>query len=454
MPDLAGLRVGARVGQARARLDSLFARLLLAQLVLVLSCVTIFGGFVIVERNALQMPHFAEAWAPAFRAAVATPLSVESAPVLGLPDGIRRHAGPPSGLTLAITGLPSAALLRQQLAQHGVRVDEVRLAFTGGSPRFWSLVVPPGQPGVWLSGRVPSVLPRWTTRTTVTLTLLLIVVGLVSRSLARHVTQPLGRLRQRMQAHAQSADEARPPPLAAANSKAPPELVAMDAAYTLLSQRLQRNEHERALLLAGVSHDLRSPLARIRLAAEMLPESADNQDGVAAITRNVDHADRLIASFLDFVRTSAPDQAQDDTVDLASLARLVVLRFDRPPGHLQLQAPAHLVLHHASALLLDRLMFNLVDNALKHGATPVQLTLGSAGQHALITVTDAGPGLPPARAQQLMQAFARGDASRGAPGSGLGLAIAQQIVTRLQGTLDFALTAAGHQVQVRLPLER
>ncbi len=419
MRDWVGARVGARLGALQARFDSLFARLLLAQLVLVLRCVTIFGGFVIVERNILQMPHFAEAWAPTFKVAVAMPPSAESAPLIGLPDGIRRHAGPPPGLALEVTGIPGAALLRQQLAGRGVRVDELWFTFTDGRPRFWSLVVPPGQPGVWISGHVPAVLPRWTTRTAVTFRLLLIAVGLVSRSLARYVTQHLDRLRRRMQAHAQTADETLPPPLTTPNSKAPPELVAMDAADTLLSQRLQRNEHERALLLASVSHDLRSRLARIRLIAEMLPESADNRDSVAAINRNVDHTDRLITSVLDFVRSSAPDQAQDDTVDLASLARLVVLRFDRLPGHLQLQTPTHLVLHRASALLLDRLMFNLVDNALKPGATPVQLT-----------------------------------ASRGAPGSGLGLAIAQQIVTRLLGTLDFSLTAAGHQVQVRLPLVR
>ena len=437
-----------------ARFDSLFARLLLAQLVLVFCCVIIFSGLMIVERNILQMPQFAEVWAPAFKAAAAMPLAVESTPVVGLPEAIRSQAGPPSGLKLEITGLPAAVLLRQLLALRGVRIDEIWLVFTDGSPRFWTQVVGPDGPGVWISGSIPAVLPRWTTRTTVTFTLLLIVVVLASWNFARRVTWPLDRLRLRMQAHALSDIDSAAPPLAGPSSKAPPELIAMDAAYTQLAQRLQRNERERALLLAGVSHDLRSPLARIRLAAEMLPESSDNQDGVASITRNVDHADRLIASFLDFVRASTADLDSGEAIDLSSAARQVVKRLALPEHDLSVQAPGRLMLQRASGLLVDRLIVNLVDNALKHGALPVVVVIAVDGNAAVVTVIDAGAGLPPAGAAQLVEAFARGDASRGAPGFGLGLAVVHQIVSRLQGELSFARDDTGHRVRVRLPFTR
>ena len=222
----------------------------------------------------------------------------------------------------------------------------------------------------------------------------------------------------------------------------------------MLAQRLKRNERERALLLAGVSHDLRSPLSRIRLAAEMLPESADNQDGVASITRNVDHADRLIGSFLEFVRASTLDLELEDEVDLAATARQVVARFERPGPALRLLAPDRLALRRAPGLLLDRLMVNLIDNALRHGRTPVVVEVLVDGGDALIRVTDAGAGLPPAEAEHLLQAFARGDASRGVPGFGLGLAIAHRVVMRLGGRLTFSLGSAGHCVQVSLPMTR
>jgi two-component system osmolarity sensor histidine kinase EnvZ len=350
--------------------------------------------------------------------------------------------------------LPGPDLLRQQLALRGVQVDALWLVFSDGSLRFWSRVVPADALSAWISGRVPAVLPHWTARATVTFTLLLIVIGLVSRGLARHITQPLDRLRRRMQAHAQSGTEFDAPALAMGKRKSPPEVIAMDSAYTQLAQRLQRNQRERALLLAGVSHDLRSPLARIRLAAEMLPESRDNHDGVASITRNVDHTDRLIASFLEFVQASAADMEADEAVDLAATARQVVARLERPAHQLRVQAPDCLMLQRASGLLVDRLIVNLVDNALKHGVLPVVVAIVVDGDAAVITVIDAGSGLPQAGAAKLLEAFARGDASRGVPGFGLGLAIAQQIVTRLQGELSFARDDTGHRVRVRVPFTR
>ncbi|OYU71981.1 MAG: hypothetical protein CFE45_41450, partial [Burkholderiales bacterium PBB5] len=169
----------------------------------VLCSVVIFGTFVVTERNTLQMPYFAEVWAPVFTATAAMPPSYQSAPVLGLPAGIRRQAGTPAGLKLEITGLPAAVALRRHLALQGVRVDGIWLTFTDGNPRFWTQVVPPMGPANWLSGRVPTVFPRWTTRTTVAFTLLMLVVAAVSWNFARRVTRPLDRLRQRMQVHAQ-----------------------------------------------------------------------------------------------------------------------------------------------------------------------------------------------------------------------------------------------------------
>jgi two-component system osmolarity sensor histidine kinase EnvZ len=255
-----------------------------------------------------------------------------------------------------------------------------------------------------------------------------------------------------MQGHARTGVAT--PPLAARPGKPPPpELQAMDQAYSQLAERLARNERERALLLAGVSHDLRSPLARIRLAAEMLPETADNAHGVAAVTRNVDQADRLIASFLEFVR--AGTQPLDETVDATAVVQQAVDGFNRPAVELRASLRGPLVLHGANALLLDRLVVNLVDNALKHGGTPVVVDLFADGGHLQLQVADGGPGLPPGGAERLLEAFARGDTSRGVPGFGLGLAIVHQIVTRLEGRMAFQHSAeSGHQVQVRLPFTR
>jgi two-component system osmolarity sensor histidine kinase EnvZ len=237
-----------------------------------------------------------------------------------------------------------------------------------------------------------------------------------------------------------------------ASSQAPPELIAIDAAYRKLAQRLQRTERERALLLAGVSHDLRSPLSRIRLAAEMLPESADNAPGVASITRNVDAADRLTASFIEFIRAGVVPL--NEVVDVAEAARRAVAGFDRSPHELSVCAPTSLLLQQTHGLLIERLVANLIDNALKHGRTPVEVEVARSDDAVVLTVSDAGAGLPTDGAGRLMEAFARGDASRNLPGFGLGLAIAQQTVERLQGDLSFLKRAGRHQVAARLPLQR
>ena len=433
------------------RFDSLLLRLLLAQLTLLGCAVLIFGALLAIERNALLVPQYAALWAPQVITAVQSPAD-GAVPAYHVGSGIQRHASLAPGWRLPVTGMPAAADLIHDLAERGVAVDEIWLAWADSRLAFWLHVQVPGSDAAWLSGSGISVLPHWSLRMTVAVGLLLIAIGLVSRRFARRVTRPMARLRARMQGHAQGGVEAADLPPLMQGVHAPPELLEIDRAYTQLAERLQRNERERALLLAGVSHDLRSPLARIRLAAEMLPESIENADGVASITRNVDHADRLTASFLDFVRTAAVDLT--DAVDVAAVARAVVARFGRPALELQGRTPERLVLQRAHGLLVERLIVNLVDNALKHGGTPVEVAVAQHGNTATITVFDAGPGLPPDGAARLLEAFARGNASRGVPGFGLGLVIAQQIVVRLRGQMSFAQDGQRHRVMVSLPMSR
>nr|WP_295077650.1 ATP-binding protein [uncultured Roseateles sp.] len=434
------------------RIDSLFLRLLLAQVLLLGSFVLVFGGLLVVERNQVLAPQFAALLAPQIVEAIRSP-ERESVPAYGLLTGIHRHAGPPDDFSVQVTALPAVGEFVRELARHGITVDQVRLNRSEGHAKLWIHAQLPDTGGVWLSGLAASALPHWAPRMTVGVILLITVIALLSRSFARNLTGPLAQLRERMQAHAESGHQPAALQLSPQAGRVPPELVAIATAYQSLADRLQRNERERALLLAGVSHDLRSPLSRIRLAAEMLPESADNVDGVASITRNVDHADRLTASFLEFVRASAVEL--EEVVDLVAVARRAVAGFERPVQELALRAPPTLLLQRAHGLLIERLIVNLIDNALKHGGIPVVVEIAWHGDDAaMLLVSDAGPGLPPGGAGHLLEAFARGDASRNLPGFGLGLAIVQQTVVRLGGQLSFAQEGQRHQVRARLPLRR
>jgi two-component system, OmpR family, osmolarity sensor histidine kinase EnvZ len=419
------------------RFDSLFARLLLAQLGLVAALALVFGLLFYIERNVTVAVLYAERWAPHLAAAAGlAPPPPETLAVQ------QRDTAPPESRRTA-RNAPRFVALRQALAARDVPVDEVRLGTGRGEPMLWLQVVPPGRPATWLGVAGQVVVPAWSARTLLALLITSALVAGVSWRFTRRLTRPLEQLRERMQAH----QPGQPAP-AAAPAAASPEVAAIAAAYRDLLERLQQHERERAVLLAGVSHDLRSPLGRIRMAAELLPDTPETQARRASIVRNVQDADRLIESFLDHVR--AGELPCDETVDLAAVARQVVSSFERPAVELSLDAPATLPREHANRLLVERLIANLVDNALKHGRPPVRVRVGGSAAQAWITVDDAGDGIPADEAAHLTDAFARGDGSRSRPGTGLGLAIVRQVATRLGGVLAFERDGNLHRVRVTL----
>ncbi len=423
---------------------TLFRRLVLWQALGSFALLFVFSGVFYVERNRTIARLTAQRWAPALRAAAGWGEGVAQAPPA---VAVRISAQRPDDAIPSNSWAPRIATLRSTLREGGVPAGEV--VFTRDVPRAvtWIAVATPDGATRWLGIQDEVVESYAVRRLAVALVLGFAVVSAASWALARRLTRPLEALRRRIESH--DARDALPAE-APADGTPTLEISAIETAWLALADRLAHQESERALLLAGVSHDLRSPLARIRMAAELLPET----DGVAArrasIVRNVDVADRLIASFLDYVRASELPLAS--TVDVVAVARRLREARDEPADVLALEAPARLDVAHTHELLLERLLANLVDNAMRHGKPPVLMRLGIDGDQAVLDVQDHGPGIAPAAQSRLTQAFARGDASRGTPGTGLGLAIVQQIVRRMGGTLGFERVAGLPCVRVRLPL--
>jgi two-component system osmolarity sensor histidine kinase EnvZ len=210
-----------------------------------------------------------------------------------------------------------------------------------------------------------------------------------------------------------------------------------------------RNEldEQRRTMLAAISHDLRSPLGRIRMAAELLPDG----DGVAVrrdtIVRNVQVADRLLGSFIDMAR--AEDAPITERVDLCALLGDVA-RTEADATLGPLPEPA-VWLEPASALSLQRALRNLLDNARHHGAMPIELTLRCDGLEVVVSVRDHGPGIAAQELADMQRPFTRGDSSRLTPGTGLGLAIAQRTAQRHGGALVLSDAAPGLRAELRLP---
>ena len=421
---------------------TLFRRLVVAQTIGAFALLLVFAGVFYAERNRTVAKLTAERWAPALRAAAGYGAAVSGGPAA---TEVRVSDARPAGAIPSTRWAPRIVTLRSTLREAGVPAGDV--AFTRGVPHAvtWIEVTGPDGRTRWLGLQDDVVESYVFQRLLLALVLGLGIVSVASWTLARRLTGPLEALRRRIESH-----DAGTPPATAGVGEPTLEIAAIESAWLALAGRLAHQESERSLLLAGVSHDLRSPLARIRMAAELLPETPDVAARRGTIVRNVDVADRLIASFLDYVRASELPLAA--TVDVAAVARRLLEARDEPANALALAAPARLDVPRAHELLLERLLANLVDNAMRHGQPPLLVRLSAEGGDAVLDVEDHGPGIAPEAQARLTQAFARGDASRGTAGTRLGLAIVQQIVRRMGGTLSFERVAGAACVRVRLPL--
>ncbi len=229
----------------------------------------------------------------------------------------------------------------------------------------------------------------------------------------------------------------------------PSEIRTLARAFNQMTAALRRQDEERALLLAGVSHDLRTPLSRIRLALEMLDDHGDAtlKAGVAGDISDIDAA---IGQFLDFARPVDAETAAADA-DLNALVRPVVERYARNSKDVRLAAapvPPRLLRVQA----LQRLLANLIDNALRHGAGTVEVLTGHDSAGTFIEVLDRGPGIPAADTARMLQPFTRMDSARSTSGTGLGLAIVDRIAQLHGGSVQLlAREGGGLRVRVELP---
>lgn len=211
----------------------------------------------------------------------------------------------------------------------------------------------------------------------------------------------------------------------------PREFLAVTEAFNQMNSNLQQVERERQLLLAGISHDLRTPLTRMRLTAELL--GASDRELTEGMIRDIEDMDAILDQFIAFVR-----DGRDETVDVGDLnevIREVAAQFESEGAliHSDLQDLPAISLKRLS---LKRLFANLVGNALRHGGGKVEITSGIEQGEIRVMVADRGPGLSEENLQALFQPFARGDSSRGTKGSGLGLAIVKRVVDMHHGRVQ------------------
>lgn len=237
------------------------------------------------------------------------------------------------------------------------------------------------------------------------------------------------------------------------DEKGPVEIRTLSRAFNRMSNNLQQLDQDRALLLAGISHDLRTPLSRLRLGIEMLHDGQDDSLR-GGMVLDIEDMDAIINQFLEFARQGANEPSSTHE-DLNQIVSGVADRYDR------LGIPISRSLGELPLLTLkptatQRMITNLIDNATRHGGSSVEVRTELAGNQAVIRVLDRGPGIPADQVIHVMQPFTRLEASRAdGRGSGLGLAIVGRAAQLQGGRVSLlAREGGGLEVRVELPLSR
>lgn len=228
------------------------------------------------------------------------------------------------------------------------------------------------------------------------------------------------------------------------------ELREVSSTFNKMATSLAELDAERTLILAGVSHDIRTPLARLRLSVEMLP---DNEcSGLkSGMIEDIADMDNIINQFLDFVRGVEGEPSQ--MVDINTLLKSLQERQSRAGRELILEfAPTYFVA--IRPLGMQRLLDNLVNNAYIYGKGEVRVASRITADHIIISVFDNGPGIPESHVEKLLRPFERLDSARtNAGGSGLGLAIADRIARLHKGKLELInRPEGGLEARLSLPI--
>jgi two-component system, OmpR family, osmolarity sensor histidine kinase EnvZ len=290
--------------------------------------------------------------------------------------------------------------------------------------------------GLWLG--LPSAFPlqRFGRRAMVAAALALLGASALAAAFAAQMTRPLREL-------ARWAREGGGDPVPNMNSAAAArEAQELAAALAAMQAKLQANAREREIMLAGISHDVRTPLARVRLRVEMMDKPVEQ---ATELERDFDELDRIVEQFVVYARGA--DSEPQVRMSLDELARDVV--GSRGDVALDLRAPQAIALRRTAG---ERCVRNLLENAARYGCAPIAICTYSERNEAVLVVSDHGTGIAAHERARAVTPFTRLQHSSSATGVGLGLAIVQRLMQSDGGRVVFCEGVGGRfEVQLRWP---
>ncbi|MBD1576837.1 two-component system sensor histidine kinase EnvZ [Vibrio sp. S11_S32] len=231
------------------------------------------------------------------------------------------------------------------------------------------------------------------------------------------------------------------------------EILAVTKAFNQMSRGIKALEEDRALLMSGISHDLRTPLTRIRLATEMMSPQDDYL--AESMIKDTEECNDIISQFMDYLKPA--ELANHNDVDINQIVTEVV-NAERDKHGVDFELTTGDDLRHAlgEAIALKRVVSNLIVNAIRYGNGWIKVSTGITADNKLVwvCVEDNGPGIDKQQLDSLFEPFTRGDAARGSSeGAGLGLAIIKRIVSQHQGLILVTnRSEGGLKVQISIPV--
>ena len=315
--------------------------------------------------------------------------------------------------------------------------------FRGGNEVFGEFTAALKRPdGKWTI--VESIEPfpnEWQLRISLWVLGCLIVVTIASYLFARRISAPIDRFAE---AAEQLGRDPRAPPMILSG---PAEIGRAAHAFNDMQSRIKRYVDDRTAMVGAISHDLRTPLARMRFKLE-----TDRQD-TQSILSDIGQMEQMIAAVLAFIR-DASEPGQRQRIDLLSLLECVVDDAALVGGEAEIQSAIKLEVE-GDALALQRLFSNLVDNALKYGRR-AHVRLFAERDEAVVEVWDEGPGLPERELERVFTPFYRTDTARNLDdgGVGLGLAVARSTARAHGGDIVLRSDLRGLTAVTRLPLAK
>lgn len=267
---------------------------------------------------------------------------------------------------------------------------------------------------------------------------------LIAAGFSWHITRPMTSL-------ALAADQLAAGKPQRVEPSGPRETRVLGERFNAMLDALDASDAVRRTLLAGLPHDLKGPLSRMRLRTEMA-DDATLKEGLRKDAQDMQH---IVDQFIGYVRGTDPAAYHFGTMDLVAWLQERIHAWKGTGTDVDLRPPeVEELIVNGDAMALARLVDNLVQNALQHGATPIEVAVVERPGHAVLQVRDHGEGISPERREEALQPFSRLDPARSRTGNvGLGLALVEAIARAHGGRIALQQPeGAGLQVEVWLPL--